>query len=54
MLVFDPSAKFVVGFPYGLDWEISPEMGQYGARQPDAGIPSLWYTNPEKRCELSA
>jgi hypothetical protein len=49
MLSFDPSAKFGVGFPYGLGLgDFAGDGTVWGHGGQTLGFQSLWYTNPEK------
>lgn len=49
MLVFNPSAEFTVGFPYGLGLgDFSGDGKTWGHGGQTLGFQSLWFTNPEK------
>ena len=49
MLVFDPSAKFGVGFSYGLGLgDFAGDGTVWGHAGQTLGFQSLWFTNPEK------
>jgi D-alanyl-D-alanine carboxypeptidase len=49
MLVFDPSATFVVGFPYGLGLgDFAGDGTAWGHAGQTLGFQSLWFTDPEK------
>ena len=53
MLVFDPSAKFVVGFSYGLGLgDFAGDGSVWGHAGQTLGFQSLWYTNPEKGMQV--
>lgn len=53
MLKFDPSAKFGVGFPYGLGLgDFAGDGTTWGHAGQTLGFQSLWFTNPEKRIRV--
>ena len=49
MLTFDPSAKYVVGGPYGLGlYDFAGDGTFWGHSGQTLGFQSLWFTNPEE------
>jgi len=54
MLVFDPSAKFVVASPMDWDWRLRRRWVSMGARRPNAGIPIAVVYQSGKGCESLA